>query len=493
LLQQSLYGQKSEKYVTDDGFTQLLLFDAPPESEVIKKSEPEEVTIPTHTRKKPGRKLLPDNLEREEVICDLSDEENICACGFQMEKIGEEVSEKLEIVPAKLTVKRIVRPKYACKHCEGVDGKEGEGAVKIAPMPLQLIPKSIATPSLLAHIVTSKVCDSLPLYRQEKQFERLGVSLSRGTMSEWLIRLNPLLSGIMEQFKKLLFVDGGTLNIDETTFQVLKEPDRNPTSKSFMWVIRGGPPGKPVIFFRYDPSRSSEVVRELLGKFQGYIQTDGYAGYNFLEKKEGIIHVGCWAHVRRKFVDVKKLGEEYNTHGKADDAIGFIRQLYQIESELVKRGCDAITIQQERQRRSKPIIDEFETWLKENVSKTPPKGALGKAYQYALSQWPLLVRYIEYGHLRMDNNMVENAIRPFALGRKNWLFSDTVAGAEASATLYSIVETAKANRLNPYFYLKILFEKLPFVKSQKELEDLLPQYIDPETVSPEKASKHNGV
>jgi transposase len=484
-LLQSLYGSKSEKSIIDDGFTQPSLFEAPCESEPSQQSQPEgEIDVPAHTRKKSGRQSLPEHLEREEVIYDLTEKEKVCACGYQMDKIGEEVSEKLEMVPAKFWVKRIIRPKYACKHCEGVDGQEGEGAVKTAPMPPQLIPKSITTPSLLAAIVVSKFCDSLPLYRQESQFLRLGISISRGSMCMWMIRLALLLSPVIELFKKWILEDkGGIVNIDETTIQVLKEPNRRATNKSYMWVMRGGPPGKPVIVFRYDPSRGGGVAQELLGKFQGYIQTDGYGGYNFLEKKEGVIHVGCWAHMRRKFADVKKLGQEYSSHGLADEAIEYIRRLYRIESELEQKQCDATTIKQERHRLSKPIIDLFETWLKENVSKTLPQGELGKAFRYALNQWPLLVRYIDNGNLRMDNNLVENAIRPFALGRKNWLFSDTPAGADASATLYSLVETAKANGLEPYRYLKFLFEKLPLVKSNEELKALLPQNIDPKTIN----------
>jgi transposase len=287
-------------------------------------------------------------------------------------------------------------------------------------------------------------------------------------------RLEPVIELLGEEMLK-----GGIINIDETTLQVLEEPGRSAISKSYMWVFRGGPPGKVIILYRYHPSRSGKVVDKFLGDYRGYVQTDGYSGYDYLDKRSGIVHVGCWSHCRRRFVEVVKASENPTWDGKAKEALKFISRLYRIEREVEGRGLDAEMIRQERQLRSRPILEEFEKWLKENAPKAPPKSSLGKAYTYMLGQWRRLLRYIEDGNLRMDNNWIENAIRPFAVGRKNWLFSGNPEGASASATIYSIIETAKANGLEPYHYLCYLLEKLLFVQSIEELKNLLPQNIEP--------------
>jgi transposase len=375
-------------------------------------------------------------------------------------------------------VERHIRYKYVCKNCEGLENKEGEGAVKIAPLPEQLIPKSIATASLLSHIFVSKFADSIPFYRQEQQFWRLGVEISRGAMCNWAMKISQRLEPVIELLGEEM-LKGGIINIDETTLQVLEEPGRSAISKSYMWVFRGGPPGKVIILYRYHPSRSGKVVDKFLGDYRGYVQTDGYSGYDYLDKRSGIVHVGCWSHCRRRFVEVVKASENPTWDGKAKEALKFISRLYRIEREVEGRGLDAEMIRQERQLRSRPILEEFEKWLKENAPKAPPKSSLGKAYTYMLGQWRRLLRYIEDGNLRMDNNWIENAIRPFAVGRKNWLFSGNPEGASASATIYSIIETAKANGLEPYHYLCYLLEKLLFVQSIEELKNLLPQNIEP--------------
>lgn len=484
-LQHQIYGRKSEKYILDDVFSPTALFEIngadDQRSESIENEE-EKIIIPEHKRKKGGRKSLPEEFPRVEVIHDLSEEEKICGCGCQRIRIGEEVSEQLEMEPAQFRVIRHIRYKYACRNCEGVGNGEGEGAVRIAPVPLQLIPKSIASPSLLSYIFVNKYCDALPFYRQEKVFHRIGFEISRATMCHWAVKVADKCKELLE-LMRLELLSGSLINIDETTLQVLHEPGRRFDSKSYMWVFRGGAPGKPVYVYIYADTRSGDVASNFLGSYRGYVQSDGYSGYDFLDRQEGIIHVACWAHVRRKFKEVIQAGGQISGEGGdglAHKALEMIRQLYRIEKEAVVNGLDADGLYKERQKRSKPFLEKFELWLKENAPKAPPKSLLGKAFSYTLSQWHRLVRYVLDGSLRMDNNLAENAIRPFVVGRKNWLFNDQPDGASASATFYSFIETAKANGLEPYKYLCYLFDRLPFANSNEDLQKLLPPNLTPE-------------
>ncbi len=346
LLQHQLFGRKSEKFPSgmNDGFEQSSLFESI-ESDVGAEieSEPQTVeeitiTVPSHKRKKRGRKPLPADFPRVEVVHDLSEAEKRCGCGNEMSRISEEVSEQLEMIPAHFWVARQVRPKYACKACEGMESSDGESSVKIAPVPRQFLPKTISTPSLLSHIIVSKFCDSLPFYRQEQQFKRLGLALSRATMCNWALktaeRCKPLVALLLHEI-----LSGPLINMDETTFQVLCEPDRRADSKSYMWLIRGGPPGKEGVVYNYAEGRSGKVASDILGNYRGYVQTDGYSGYGFLDSRAGIIHVGCWAHARRKFFDVVKATgvkgkvKSFKGLGKAGEALQFIRDLYGIEKD----------------------------------------------------------------------------------------------------------------------------------------------------------------
>jgi len=266
------------------------------------------------------------------------------------------------------------------------------------------------------------------------------------------------------------------INIDETTVQVLKGPRK---SKSYMWVFKGGPPDKPIILFQYHPTRSGDVASTFLKDYKGIVQTDGYAGYNFLDSKKGMIHVGCWVHARRKFKEVTKAaGNKKNLSGNAGAALNYISKLYKIEKEAQLDKLSIVKLYEKRQIESVPILEEFKKWLDAKVGKVPPKSLLGKAINYTLNEWHRLVRYTENGMIKPDNNTVENAIRPFVVGRKNWLFSGTPQGAHASAAIYSLIETAKANGLEPYWYLKYLFEHLPWAMTADEFEALLPYSID---------------
>ncbi|MCP4552969.1 MAG: IS66 family transposase [Bacteroidetes bacterium] len=471
-LRDKLFGKKTEKISRDDG--QLSLFDIPePECPLLE--DPVETKVTSHTRKKKGRKPLPANLPRIEVIHELSEEERQCGCGCLKTYSGQEVSEQLDFIPAKVQVIQNIRYKYACKNCEGV---EDDGpTISIARMPEQMIPKSMATPGLLAHILTAKFADALPFYRQEKQFSRIGVELPRSTMCNWAMKVAQACE-ILMGFMQAQILQGGMINIDETTVQVLKVPKR---SKCYMWVFKGGTPDKPIILFQYHPTRSGDVALQFLDGYQGIVQTDGYSGYNFLDTMIGIIHVACWVHARRKFTDViKALGRKKGTppSGNAGTALKYISKLYKIEKQAKEKGLSPEEIYKERQEKAVPLLEEFKKWLDVKIEQAPPKSLLGKAIGYTLNQWHRLICYTEDGRIYPDNNVVENAIRPFVIGRKNWLFSNTPEGASASACIYSLIETAKANGLEPYWYLKYLFENLPEAMTADEFKALMPHNID---------------
>lgn len=476
LLFAQLYGRKTERLPERENPQQPLFDEA--EAESSKPVEAETVEIPAHRRVKSGRKPLPEDLPRVEIVHDVPVEQKHCGCGAEKSRIGEEVAEQLDVVPARVQVLRHIRPKYACRQCEGV--QDDGPTVVIAPPPAQLIPKSYASAGLLACILIAKFADAQPFYRQEGIFKRLGVDLNRTTMCNWAVQTGIACQPLLELLNKEIR-SGPLINIDETTVQVLKEPGRSPTSKSYMWIFRGGDPERPALEFRYHPGRHGEIAEEYLGDYRGYVQTDGYSGYDFLDRRSGIVHLGCWAHVRRKFVDVIKatggLRSKKKT-GVAEEAVERIRDLYVIEHEAKDAKLDPDGIVRLRQEKAAPLLEEMHGWLEELSRETPPRSLLGKAIAYALGQWPRLRHYHKDGRLRPDNNLAENAIRPFVVGRKNWLFSGNAAGAKASATLYSLIETAKANGLEPYWYLRHVFERLPQARTEEQLRALLPQYID---------------
>ncbi|MEM7621480.1 MAG: IS66 family transposase [Pseudomonadota bacterium] len=376
------------------------------------------------------------------------------------------------------TVCLSVRFKYACRSCEGV---EDEGpTVATASMPKQPIPKSNASPGLLATIVTNKFCDGLPLYRQENMLSRIGVDLGRGTMANWMIKAGQLIEPLIKRLNETQ-LSYDILQMDETTVQVLKEHGKTATSKSYMWVRRGGPPDRPVILFDYDPSRSGQVPVRLLEHYRGILQTDDYGGYNAVAKRDDIIPVACLAHARRKFDEALKAQgknrKSKNKSGKgslAGQGLDLIGRIYSIERKAKKQNLDPDERKQLRLEKEKPIWDELRGWLNLSIRQVPPGLLTGKALTYLDRQWPRLIRMLDDGRIEVDNNLCENAIRPFVLGRKAWLFSVSTKGAKASANLYSLIETAKANSLEPHAYLKQVFTKLPNCDRDHELEALLP-------------------
>ena len=483
LLQKELFGRSTEKRPLPEDAKQLKLFNEVevfcPQADAEDEEVAQTMEIPAHTRKKPKRKPLPEDLPRVDDIHDLSEEEKVCACGTLLSRIGQEESEKLDIVPAKIQVIRHIRYKYACKNCEGV---EDDGpTVKVAPMPPQIIDKGMATPGLLAYIATAKYADSLPLYRQEKVFARHGIELSRVTMAGWMVKSAQACEPVMDLLHKVV-LSGPVINADETSVQVMKEPGRANTSKSYMWVFRGGPIEKPAVLFRYSPTRAGDNARKMLKGYEGYVHSDGFAGYNILETNGSPIRLlGCMAHVRRKFVkviDARGRAGPSKT-GSAEVALSYIARLYEVEKYAARNELSSEAIYELRQERSGPILEEFKAWMDKRVDQTPPKSLLGKAFTYALTHWNRVVRYLEDGRLKPDNNAAENAIRPFVVGRKNWLMAGHPNGANASATLYSLIETAKACGLEPYRYLRFLFEKIPYASTSADYKALLPQAVDP--------------
>ncbi|AGP90745.1 IS66 family transposase [Alteromonas mediterranea] len=426
------------------------LFNEAEELVVEAETETAEEAI-SYTRKKPVRKPLPKDLPREVIVHDLTDEEKICGCcSGDLHRIGEDKSEKLQFIPAE---------------------KNGiSNTIKQAPVPHSVIPKGYATPSLLSQIITSKYQYGLPLYRQEAMFKQHGIELSRKTMADWIIRCAELFKPLYEQLHQHLLKQP-VIAADETTLKVVESEK----ATSYMWLYTSGadsPNGNisdaeipNIVLYDYHNSRAGQCAVDFLDGYNGYLQVDGYQGY---EQTQATL-IGCWAHARRKFMEAKK-GAGKKGSGKADWALNHIQKLYRIETQLKDKTVEVRYLT--RQEKSLPLLNQFHTWLTKSVQQVLPKTKLGEAIQYCLNQWEKLARYTFDGQLSIDNNRAERAIKPFVIGRKNWLFSQTATGANASAVLYSIIETAKANDLNVFEYMMICLDELS--RPNADIEQLLP-------------------
>jgi transposase len=470
------FAPKSEKLASlalrDLFFNEAEALGKQPESE----TQASEIVVPEHTRPRGKRKPIDPQLPRRRIEHDIPANKKTCACGCQLTRIGEVVSEQLDIEPAKACVLQHVRFKYACRNCEGTshDGP----AVVTAGLPAQPLPKSNASPGLAAFITVSKYADGLPLYRLEGVLARYKISVSRAAMAAWMIKLGELVTPLINLFNDIQLAYD-VLQMDETTVQVLKENGRDATDKSFMWVRRGGSPEQPVILFDYAPTRAASVPLRLLEDYKGYLQSDGYRGYAAPGRRDGVINLGCLDHARRKFVDAVKAQHAIagGEKGLAPEALLIIRKLYALERLARDAKMTAEQRHRMRNEKAKPIWDELRAWLDSKLGTVPPQSLTGKALGYLAAEWPKLIRYLDDGRLEISNVLVENAIRPFVVGRKAWLFSDTPAGAHASAKLYSIIETAKAAGLEPYSYLRLIFEKLPQAVTLADIEALLPWVV----------------
>jgi transposase len=437
------------------------------------------VEVKAHTRHKRGRKPISDKLPRVLKEHKLTDSEKKCACcGKERPRLAPDIREEVEMEPAKVYVTRHVHEKVGPCNCKESKAS-GTAPIVEARREPRLIPGGIAAPSMLANLITAKFCDGLPFYRQEKILARYGIDYPRETMCKQIITASRKCQDLID----LMWEDlraGPVLNLDETRLRVLNEPGRDSATVSWMHVAVGKKDGKPIILFHYHMKRSGDVVKEAIRGFKGYLQTDGLAAYHSVGAQEGIIHVGCFQHARSNFFEAKKAGN--GSPGLADRALELIGKLFHIESELRKNIHDAEEFVAARRAQAEPVLQQLHGWLTEYYPQVPPRSLLGNAIQYCLAEWEKLIRYLDHPLLTPSNNAAENAIRPFVIGRKNWLFSDSQGGAHASATWYSLIECAKANGLDPYAYIRYLLTVLPVTPKEK-LRNLLPYNIDPKLLA----------
>jgi Transposase and inactivated derivatives len=398
-------------------------------------------------------------LSKEQIIYDLTEEEKKCQCGGKLEKFGEDRSERLEYIPAQIKVIESVCAKYSCKCCE---------AVKTANKPEMPIAKSMATPSLITEVLIKKYEHHLPWYRQSKIFAQDGIDIPANTLGNWFMQAGEILEPINQALKDQL-TQISVLQADETPVKVLKKD-----TKGYMWCYHSCEPKNRFVVFEYANSRESQVVNDNLKNYQGILQSDGYSGYNAIGKKDGVIKLGCWAHCRRKFVEVAKIS---NTTGKAHEVIKWIGKLYHIESLAREQNIDFAARRRLRQNQAPPILEKIYKLITQSTPSS--KSALGKAMLYAINQWKELSKYIDYGEAEIDNNWVENQIRPFAVGRKNWLFQGNENAAKISAFFYSIIQSCRLNKIDARKYLiYILFQTGRMRRGEINPTTLLPQFID---------------
>ena len=440
----------------------------------------EEVEVAGHKRKaKRGRKPLDPALPREVVRHELPEDERVCPHdGARLREIGVEASEQLDIVPQQVRVVRHERVKYACPCCDGT--------IRLAPRPPQVIPKGLLTEGALAWVVTAKYLDALPLYRQAVLLGRFGgTDIARNTLAASVVRVGQAVQPVINLLRDAL-LDSPLIHGDETEIQVLKEAGRKAQARSYVWAqvteasgVDGT--GPPIRLFGYSPSRSTETAR---GHYAGVragavLMSDGYEVYNAIAGEHGLVHLGCWAHARRYFNDALQALPKDKRGPEQLPArfMALIGELYRVEALAKQADADRTERLRRRQNDSVPVLARIEALLLEHLHTVLPASLLGKALHYLAGQWPKLRRYVENGRYAIDNNVCENAIRPFVVGRRNWLFADTVAGANASANLYSLLQTCLVNGIDGYRYLRALLTALPNATTADDYEALLPWRI----------------
>ncbi len=463
-LKRNRFGKKSERWESEE---QLLLNEAEVES---KKpgfdEEGSDIEVEGFTKKRGHRKPLPENLEREIVKVELPINEQVALDGTPLKVIGWEISEKLKYEPARMSVVQYQRAKY------GVESGDFE---KTAPPVPAIIPKGMSTPELLAAIVVSKYADGLPLYRMEDIFKRQGIDLPRQTMARWVVAVAQACQPVWNVLSDR-FLDAFYVACDETRVQVLKENGRTAEAQSWMWV-RSTPFGlNKIVLFDYSTSRSGDAAKALLAEFEGYLQCDGLNSYDALES-DVIVRIGCNMHARRRFEQAVVNGAK-DGRSLGEVGLAFYKQIYDLEAEIKEKSPD------ERYRmrleRASPVFEEMKVWVATTRGKVPDKSKIGKAFAYFASEYEYLIGYLKDGRLEPDNGFTERAIRKFAIGRNNWMFSDTEDGANASALLYSLVVTAKTNGVNPYKALVKIFTDLPKVQAIEKYERLADLLLSPE-------------
>ena len=462
------FGSSSER--TEQLYQQMTLFFNEAEALEDTENRNAEITVEQYKRKQKTGCFdkLPENVETYTVEHELSEEERKCPeCGEEMEVIGKKVTKHLEIIPAQVRIREDVYFTYACRKCHE---NEADTPVVETPQPNPVIKGSFASAQAIAHLMTQKFVMHSPLYRQEQELKQKGIELSRQTMSNWFITASKLwLEPLYEKMKELLLKES-ILHADETTLQVLKTKDKPTATKSYMWLYRtSGCCETPIVLYDYRPNRKAENPESFLKEFKGYLHTDGYKAYRGIEN---VTIVGCWAHARRRFCEALEVLPESQRKGStAAIGLDYCGKLYAIEKKMKDESPkDKL---KERQEQAKPLLDAFFAWAK-SLRNIAPKSKLGKAVNYLIEEEPYLRHYIEDGRLEVDNNRAERSIKPFVIGRKNWLFANTPSGAKASAIAFSVIETAKENDLDPYEYLKFIFTKAPNLKDNESIDILLP-------------------
>ena len=472
-LTKKLFGASSEA-TTIDVPGQMTLFD---EAEMEQDfSIPEdEMPVKEHTRKKKSTHAdMFKGLKVNRIVLPLTEEEQICpVCGTQMELIGEEyVRRELVFVPAKCEINEYYSQNYSCPFCKEGKGDTEKAVIVKSKVPSALVGKGPASSSSVAWTMYQKYANSMPLYRQEKDWKQYGAEISRTTLANWIIYcaqhyFQPVYDYFHRELLKRSFLMG-----DETRVQVLNEPERRPQSQSFMWLFRSGEDGLPVIIlYGYSPTRSGDNAVKFLDGFSGYLETDGYQGYN---KVPGIKRCSCWAHIRRYFIDAIPKGKQFDYSQPAVQGVQYCDRLFRIEDSINKQHPgDYEKRKQLRLEKEKPILEAFWSWL--DCQHPTRNTRMDKAVTYVQNRRSTAETYLEDGRCSFTNNLSENAIRPFTVGRKNWLFSSTVDGVNASAVVYSMVEMAKAHDLNIYGYLQHLLEQRPDQSwSDEQLADIAP-------------------
>jgi hypothetical protein len=356
-----------------------------------------------------------------------------------------------------------IREKWACKGCQDT--------IKTAKLPKHPIPKSMASPGLLAHVVVCKYEDHLPLYRQENILQRIGIDIPRSTLSHWMIKCGDLLTPLVKLMHTIIQAYD-IAYADETPVQVLKEKDRAASKKSMMWYFSGGTPEQRCVIYEYHPTREGAVSRNFFEDFKGYLHCDGYSGYEKLFATQQVTHVACWAHARRKFMAIVKSSK--NPSGVAVLMLNLIKKLYKLEKQCKELGLTPEEIYKQRQEHAKPVLLTIKKSLDEYSLKAPPQSAIAKAMNYMLNQWDSLMIYITDGRLEIDNNASERGIKTFVIGRKNWLFFDQPEGAAAGAVIYSLIQTCKLHGVEPYAYFRHVLATLPTTTSDEQRIALLP-------------------
>ncbi len=469
LFRTARFGRKTEKGVVPEQLS--LQFDEAEltvEEDIVPViAETTETITYTRNKKGTGRKALPKSLPFIQNIHDLNDDEKQCACGCALTHIGDDISEQLDVVP-QMTFRVVnIRKKYACTGCSNT--------MRVAKLPKQPLDKAMAAPGLLAAIIDAKFNRHMPLYRQEAMFGEANISITRGTLSNWMIKSANLLTPLV----KLMEADIHNHDIayaDETPLQVLKEKDRLPTQKSYMWLFIGGPPDKRAFVYQYHPTRSHQIPFDFFADFKGWLHADCYKAYVTLGQLEHIKHVACWAHARRYFVDVAKASKK---EGLAHQIVKLVGKLYHLERELKDKETAPEIIFSRRELVAKPVLAQIKVLLDDAQFKVPPKSPLGTAVFYSLNHWDALNIYLQDGRLEIDNNKSERSIKPFVIGRKNWLFHGNDVGAQAGSILFSLIETCKQHKVDVFSWMKYVLANIHRAETVENLEKLLPYNIDP--------------